>query len=163
MAIIQRVSMKMSLLRFLIIITSLLIFIINSAYSLPPAQQTSHIWSGYVVHPSQLVTSVSGEWLVQQFLNSPTPRYLAQWVGIGGYHIIPLVQIGTDSFYKCTISGCPPSSYYAWYQLVGINNGMQFLFPVNADDLMYAKVDITGQNANATAMQRSAWILNHVT
>ncbi len=92
-------------------------------------------------------------------MNSTTSRYSVQWVGLGGYfNSGDLVQVGTESFYKCSLGifglKCPPSQYYTWYEFVHLNNGAQNLFPVNSGDDMFATINVTNQNLT---LNKTTW------
>jgi hypothetical protein len=86
-------------------------------------------WSGYVVSSNNnSVTSVSGEWTVQQALKSPYGTASAQWVGIGGnVSKSALFQIGTSSCYSESWSSQPfcnnatGASYEAWTMFIKPN------------------------------------------
>ncbi|HWW52659.1 MAG TPA: G1 family glutamic endopeptidase [Acidimicrobiales bacterium] len=72
-------------------------------------------WSGYVdpAAAGQLVTAVSGRWVVPAAQLSP-PGMSAAWAGIGGFNTPDLLQAGTTS--NSAVFGAP--QYYAWYELL---------------------------------------------
>ena len=113
---------------------------------LPPAQNSSTNWSGYVVPSSSaLVTDASGQFVVPTLNCADTPAgSVAVWVGIGGEQWATggssgaLLQTGIDS--SC-VAGVQENT--AWWEVVPAtpNYEQSFTgFPVSTGDVIDASV-----------------------
>ena len=112
-------------------------------------------WAGYVASSgSPQAFEVSGSWVVQDALQSPTTRMATQWIGIGGVGTdSTLIQVGTVSCWSSVIpSHCNYYStgarYFAFLQLVQSFTSAETIgtasnpFPVNVGDKISASITL---------------------
>jgi hypothetical protein len=79
--------------------------------------QMANRWDG-VVSDNQY-TRVVGYWKqpVNSSDSSHLPAYQTQWIGLGGYGVTPLIQMGTNSGANADSTG----NYNVWYEICGTN------------------------------------------
>lgn len=96
-------------------------------------------WSGEIATGGEF-TTITGDWAVPSVSPSSRPEADADWIGIGGYDITQLIQVGTTS--SATHDS---TSYSAWYEMLpgaAITLGM----PVRPGDEMTALIQETSTN-----------------
>ena len=111
-----------------------IVIFIGQTFSSSVTNINGLIYSGYIQEQLSNYTSVYGCWSVQQALNSPTSRYSAQWIGLGGTGSGYLIQTGTES----NFTGSP--QYEAVYDVVPNTGSTQSLFAVNQGDKICASI-----------------------
>ena len=111
-------------------------------------------WAGYVTtvnpiaNPSSAITAINGSWIVQTALPSNNTVYSSQWIGIGGFSDLTLIQTGTSSDYGSSQLGTP--SYYAWYELLpaGESELSPTTYPVAPNDIIRADIKLVNSSSN---------------
>lgn len=118
-----------------------------------PISMGSTQWAGYVAMSNlllrqQVVTSVSGSWVVPEVNSSQDNVYSATWVGIGGYGESSLIQTGTLHEVK---DG--EAVYYAWYELLPSTAVRIQSLNVDPGDLMTASISLVDESENLWSVE----------
>lgn len=103
---------------------------------------TSKNWSGYAVTKGPrdgldcVVNMAEGLWIVPNVTGpAGEDAYSAIWVGIDGYSSNTVEQIGTEQDWNGT-----SQVNYAWFEMYPRGSYMLSGFPVDAGDIMFARV-----------------------
>jgi hypothetical protein len=114
---------------------------------IPLFEGTSLNWSGYAAltslnNPeSNVVSKVSGSWIVPTLTPSAHTTYCSCWIGIDGYASNTVEQIGTEQDWVNS-----KQRNYAWFEMYPNYSYKIVGFPVTAGDSISASVVYQGNN-----------------
>ena len=99
-------------------------------------------WSGYVAHRAGVsFKRIDGSWIEPSARCKPgLQSFFAIWVGLGGYSVPALEQLGTDL--NCGASGGASSG--AWYELPPADP-IRIPIEIRPGDLIHASVEASGK------------------